>query len=92
MWKNILMFITLLYAVVAFAAVEVNTATEAELDSIKGIGPATSQRIMAERARGNFKDWADLKARVKGLGDKNSAKFSGGGLRVNGASFDKSAQ
>ena len=92
MWKKFLMFLTLLYAVVAFAAVDVNTANEAELDSVKGIGPAISKRVMDERKKGNFKDWNDLKARVNGFGDKTSAKFSEAGLTVNGAPFgDKKA-
>lgn len=92
MWKNFLMFLTLLYAVVAFAAVDVNTANEAELDSVKGIGPAISKRVIDERKKGNFKDWNDLKARVNGFGDKTSAKFSEAGLTVNGAPFgDKKA-
>ena len=87
MWKKFLMFLTLLYTIAAFAAVEVNTATEAELDSVKGIGPAISKRILDERKKGNFKDWRDLKNRVNGFGDKTSAKFSEAGLTVNGASF-----
>ena len=48
-------------------AADINTATEAELDSIRGIGPATSRRILAERDKGLFKDWPDLMARVKGI-------------------------
>ncbi len=92
MWKKFLMFLSLLYTLAAFAAVEVNTATEAELDGVKGIGPAISKRILDERKKSTFKDWADLKARVSGFGDKTSAKFSEAGLTVNGASFgDKAA-
>ncbi|HWT72039.1 MAG TPA: helix-hairpin-helix domain-containing protein [Oxalicibacterium sp.] len=70
----------------AFAAVDVNKADQAALDGIKGIGPAMSKAILAERKKhGDFKDWADLQARVKGIGDKNSEKFSEAGLTVNGA-------
>ncbi len=71
----------------AFAAVEINTADQAALDSITGIGPATSKAILEARKKGgNFKDWADLQARVKGIGDKNSVKLSAAGLLVNGQS------
>ena len=47
------------------AALDVNTATEAELDSIRGIGPATSRRILAERDKAPFQNWADLMATSK---------------------------
>jgi len=71
----------------AFAAVDVNKADQAALDGIKGIGPTMSKAILAERRQhGDFRDWADLQARVKGIGDKNSARFSEAGLTVNGAS------
>lgn len=87
MLKKILAILAMLYAAAAFAAVDVNTAKAAELDGIKGIGPVTSQRILDERKKGKFKDWADLVARVKGLGDTNAAKLSAEGLTVNGDKF-----
>ncbi len=87
MLKKILVLLSLLYAALAFAAVEVNTGTAADLDSIKGIGPSTSSRIIKERKKGEFKDWADFISRVKGIGDKNAAKFSASGLTVNGAAY-----
>lgn len=68
----------------AFAAVDVNNADQAQLESIKGIGPAISAKILEERKKGNFKDWKDLEDRVKGVGDKNSVKFSQAGLTVSG--------
>lgn len=69
----------------AMAAVEINTADQAALDSVTGIGPATSRAILEERKKGgNFKDWSDLEARVKGVGEKNSIKLSAGGLVING--------
>lgn len=68
-----------------FAAVEINTADQAQLDSVAGIGPATSRAILEERKKnGNFKDWADLEQRVKGIGERNSVKLSAAGLLVNG--------
>jgi len=78
----------MMYAVVSFAAVDVNKATAAELDSIKGIGPAISAKILNEKKKGgNFKDWNDLVTRVNGVGEANAAKFSAEGLTVGGASF-----
>lgn len=74
-----------LFCGAAMAAVEINTADQAALDSVTGIGPATSRAILEERKKGgNFKDWADLEARVKGIGEKNSVKLSSAGLVVNG--------
>src|SRR6478736_467945 len=69
MLKKILAFVMMLYAAAAFAAVDVNTAKAAELDSVKGIGPTMSQRILDERKKSKFKDWPDLIERVKGLGE-----------------------
>ena len=91
MLKKIFVLLSLLYAALAFAAVEVNTGTAADLDSIQGIGPGTSSRIIKERKKGEFKDWADFISRVKGIGDKNAAKFSASGLTVNGAAYTPSA-
>lgn len=69
----------------AFAAVDVNKGDQAALDGIKGIGPATSKAIIDERSKGgNFKDWADFEARVKGVGEKSAVKLSEAGLTVNG--------
>lgn len=76
---------------VAFAAVDVNKANQAELESIKGIGPSMSGKILDARKTGSFKDWSDLQSRVKGVRAGNSAKFSADGLTVNGAAFSATA-
>lgn len=52
--------------------VNVNTAAAADLDKIPGIGMKTSEAIVKARP---FKDEADLVAKVKGIGEKNIAKF-----------------
>ena len=75
----------------AFAQVDVNKADAAALDSIKGVGPKMSQAILAERGKGEFKDWADFQTRVKGVGDKNAVKLSTAGLLVAGKSKDGAA-
>jgi len=69
---------------IAFAQVDVNKADAAALDGVKGVGPSMSKAILDERAKGEFKDWADLQGRIKGLGDKKAAKLSEAGLVVNG--------
>ncbi|BEU96949.1 hypothetical protein ACDW_26540 [Acidovorax sp. DW039] len=75
----------------AHAAVEVNQANEAELNSILGIGPGLSEKILNERARGPFKDWQDLMQRVKGIRARTASKFSDGGLTVQGSPFQTKA-
>lgn len=87
MLKKILALVALLYAAVCFAAVDVNKATTAELDSIKGVGPAISAKIVEERAKGSFKDWNDFILRVKGIGEGNAAKLSAEGLTVGGTAY-----
>ncbi|HWH81725.1 MAG TPA: helix-hairpin-helix domain-containing protein [Burkholderiaceae bacterium] len=76
---------------IAFAAVDVNKASQAELESIKGIGPAMSAKILDARKTGAFKDWGDLQSRVKGIRSGNSARFSADGLTVAGAAFSAPA-
>ncbi|MCX7169124.1 MAG: ComEA family DNA-binding protein [Proteobacteria bacterium] len=59
----------------AFAAVNINTAAEAELDKLPGVGPAKAKAIVEDRKKnGPFKTVDDLK-RVKGIGDKNFEKL-----------------
>jgi competence protein ComEA len=82
----------LLHAACALAAVEVNQAGVADLDGVKGIGPALSGRILAERARGPFSDWRDLIARVKGIGPAAAGRLSAEGLTVNGAAYPQAAR
>jgi competence protein ComEA len=71
---------------IAFAQVDVNKADAAGLDAIKGVGPTLSKAILEERAKGQFKDWAEFQKRVKGVGEKRAAKLSSAGLLVAGRS------
>lgn len=68
----------------AKSAVEVNTATRAQLESLPGLGPALVQRLLAARP---FQDWADLMRRVPGVKAAAARRLSAGGLRVGGAAF-----
>ncbi len=66
----------------AFAAVDVNKANQAELETVKGIGPALSSKILDARKSASFKDWGDFVDRVSGIGPGNAARFSQAGLTV----------
>jgi competence protein ComEA len=87
MIKFIVTTLLSLCAAAAFAATDANKATQAELEAIKGIGPAMSTRILDARKSGPFTNWGDLQGRVKGVGTGNATKFSADGLTVNGAAF-----
>ena len=66
---------------------DINLASEADLDSLKGVGPATTQRILAERSSAPFADWADLMGRVRGMRATSARKLSDQGLTVNGQPY-----
>jgi competence protein ComEA len=87
MIRRLIALLAFLFAATAFAAVDVNKATVAELDGIKGIGPAMSRRILDERKKGHFKSWDDLIARVKGVRGSNATRYSSEGLTVNGDAY-----
>lgn len=77
----------LLCASAGLAATEINQASEAELDGLKGIGPALSGKILTERDKTPFRDWPDLMRRVPGIRAKSAARLSDEGLTVNGAGY-----
>ena len=54
------------------SAVNVNTATEAQIAAIPGIGPKLAAAIVKARP---FKNSADLIKKVKGIGPKNYLKL-----------------
>ena len=69
------------------AAVEVNSADQAALESVKGIGPVHAKAIIDERTKnGPFKDADDLATRVKGIGTKSVTNLEAAGLTINGSS------
>ena len=72
----------------AFAAVDINSADQAGLDAIKGVGPAKAKAIMDERKKnGPFKSLDDVAARVKGIGEKTVADWKkSGDVSIGGGS------
>lgn len=75
------------FALAAQAAVEVNKASQAELETVKGIGPALSGKILDARKAGAFKDWNDLVDRVGGVGPGSAVRYSEAGLTVNNLAY-----
>lgn len=71
----------------AALALDINQANEAELDSVKGMGPSLSAKVLTARSHGPFKDWADLMQRVSGIRQNKAQQFSNQGLTVNGQPF-----
>jgi competence protein ComEA len=85
LWMLCVALILVLCAGLA-AAVEVNTADQAALESVKGIGPVHAKAIIDERTKnGPFKDADDLAARVKGIGTKSVTNLEAAGLTINGS-------
>lgn len=87
MMKKLLSLLLAVFTAGAFAAVDVNTASPADLDSVKGIGPGTSSKLLEVRKVGKFKDWPDLIDRMPGIGEKRAVKLSAEGLTVNGEAY-----
>lgn len=66
-----------LMAFPAFAAVNINTATQSELEAVKGLGPSKAKAIIMYReANGGFKTLDELD-NVKGFGKASIEKLQG---------------
>ena len=88
---NNLMRATVLSATLVFTSlgvaiaspINVNTATQSELESIKGIGPSKAKTIITERLDGgHFQDANDLQKRVRGIGMRSVEKMVDNGLTI----------
>jgi len=71
---------------------DVNRATQADLEALQGIGVALAERMLAARRAGPFRDWDDLRARVKGIDKVRAAALSAQGLTVSGQPYVRSPQ
>ncbi len=76
--------IALMLSVHSVLALDINLANEAELDSIKGMGPSLSAKVLEARTQGPFKDWNDLMNRVSGIQKNKAKQFAKQGVTVNG--------
>ena len=65
-------------------ALDINQANEADLDSLKGMGPSLSAKVLKARTEAPFKSWTDFMQRVSGVGRSKAQQFSDQGLTVNG--------
>ena len=84
MKKLFLSLLLSLFSAVAFAVVNINTASQAELESLPGIGPVKAKAIIDDRAKnGSFKSVDDLD-RVKGIGKATIDKMRND-LSISGA-------
>jgi competence protein ComEA len=87
MFRHFIAAVIATLALNAFAAVDANKATQAELESVKGIGPGLSSKILNARKTSTFKGWPDLVDRVSGIGPGNANRFSQAGLTVDGQTY-----
>lgn len=69
-------------------AVDINSASQESLESIKGVGSARAKLIIEERNKnGAYKSPEDLSNRVRGVGDKTVSK-----MREQGLTFESDGQ
>jgi competence protein ComEA len=68
-------------------SIDLNKATEVELDALKGVGPVLTKAVMEERKKALFKNWEDATSRVKGLGPQKASSLSEQGVRVQGSAY-----
>ena len=88
--KKLLLVLVTLFAFTGslYAAVNINTATQAELETLQGIGPAKAKAIIDHRKKnGSFKSADDLQ-KVSGIGPVTVQKLRKD-ITVGGASTVK---
>jgi|GEM_PF-1662036 len=93
MWKSIAVS-TLAWGLAGLSwaqSLDLNHATEIELDALQGVGPKLTHEVMNERKKMLFKDWDDVTRRVKGLGPQKAQSLSEQGVRVQGRAFSVQA-
>ena len=76
-WIGGMLILAGLISFPVFAAVNVNSAPQSELEAVKGLGPAKAKAIITYReANGSFKTLDDLD-NVKGFGKASIEKLKG---------------
>ena len=73
-------------------ALEINTATRAQLEQLQGLGVQMTERILQARGERPFADWNDLAQRVQGIGGKRAEQLHRQGLTVNGKALGDRAR
>jgi competence protein ComEA len=64
-------------------AMDVNTATASQLQTLRGLGPRTAELIVQERERGGkFESMEDFTERVRGIGAKKAQALVASGLQI----------
>lgn len=70
---SLLTLLALSFGGAVFAAIDINSANEAQFETLPGIGPGKAKEIVADRnTNGPFRSIDDL-GRVRGIGDKTLA-------------------
>jgi len=72
------MIAAMLFYATSALALDVNRASVADLQNVKGVGPVIAKRIASERKKTKFKSLADLQERVPGVGPQIAANLSKG--------------
>ena len=68
-------------------ALELNQANEAELDALRGMGPALNRRVRQAREAQPFTAWPDFLRRVSGVGAAQARALAAQGLTVQGRAY-----
>ena len=92
MLKRLCVLLLLFHAALAAAALDANQASAEDLETIKGIGPVLSEKIVTARQQQRFRHWDDLIERVRGVGPKSAQRLSEAGLTVNGQTYEPGPQ
>lgn len=87
-WRQgLILCLLMVLCVTAARALEINQASEADLDAIRGSGPTLTARILLARERAPFESWQDLMRRVKGIAPATARKWHAQGVTVNGEAW-----
>ena len=92
MFKQVIAIALAFFAAAAFASVDINKANQAELEAVKGLGTVTAGKIIDERKKGEFKNWADVQQRMHGIKDARATKLSNAGLTVGGEAYKSTGE
>jgi competence protein ComEA len=87
MFKQIILALGALVAATAFAAVDINKASQAELEPVKGHRPVALDEDHERATEGAVQGLERPDHAGQGRGRRGASKFSQNGLTVNGAPF-----